>query len=522
MKRREFERFQQRYPQPHQAFFSRPYFSRRAFLQGVAGIAGSRVLPAIAPAAASARGAMAKGTARNFILILLSGRPSHVDAFDLKMTEGVSPAALRPERVNGILWPMGLLPKLDAQLGNVAVIRSMRSWALVHETGQRWVQVGRNPLSAKCSIAPHIGSIIARQKEAERRPSDSFPPFVALELDEGAGGWAARAVPLDSAFGQRSLRAGERAMELRALLALVLLPAAVSAQTGVWESLADYLIEAFEISTTVLNGQVFAACGLTAAGAVNRVFIYDPLIDTWAETVPLPLPNGGDHCNLASAHGNLCLLGALVRAQCPALAEGGTFEFDPATLKWTRVGEMPTPRAASGVAVVGTKIYVAGGISGNTNYAAMKVFDVVTREPTRLPDMPTRRDHLVARVVDEKIYAIAGHPGRGQNTPANEKYDPVTVAWRARAAIPTLGGGMASGVFTNRIVLFLPTGLPPPPAQIIVKRAGMASRPMAARRDSRSGRVGIRPLSERRYYFQNEATNKGNYRIVFLKSRTQT
>ena len=40
------------------------------------------------------------------------------------------------------------------------------------------------------------------------------------------------------------LRAGERAMELRTLLALVLLPAAVSAQTGLWEALADYPIEA--------------------------------------------------------------------------------------------------------------------------------------------------------------------------------------------------------------------------------------------------------------------------------------
>ena len=241
-------------------------------------------------------------------------------------------------------------------------------------------------------------------------------------------------------------------MELKLIAALCAVSCAF-AQTGVWESLADYPIEAFEVSTTVLQGKVFAACGLTAAGAVNRAFLYDPLIDTWAETVPLPLLNGGDHCNLAAANGKLYLLGALVRAQGPALADGSTFEFDPAKGEWTRIAEMPTPRGASGVAVIGNKIYVAGGISGNTNYAAMEVFDVVTREWTRLPDMPTRRDHLVAQAVGGKVYAIAGHPGRGQNTSANEEYDPATMTWRFRAPIPTPGGGMTGGVFANRFVI---------------------------------------------------------------------
>ncbi len=62
-------------------------------------------------------------------------------------------------------------------------------------------------------------------------------------------------------------------MELRSLAALCAASCAF-AQTGVWERLADYPIEAFEVSTIVLQGKVFAACGLTAAGAVNRAFLY--------------------------------------------------------------------------------------------------------------------------------------------------------------------------------------------------------------------------------------------------------
>lgn len=198
MKNTEFESFQQRYPQRRQAFFGRPYFSRRAFLRGAAGVAGSLMLPSFSTAATSPNGATTKNTARNLIFILMSGGPSHVDTFDLKMIDGVSPAPLGPERVNGILWPTGLMPKLSTHLGSMAIIRSMRSWALVHETGQRWVQVGRNPRNAEGSVAPHIGSIIAREKEIERRPSDSFPPFVALDVNEavGSGYFSARYAPL--------------------------------------------------------------------------------------------------------------------------------------------------------------------------------------------------------------------------------------------------------------------------------------------------------------------------------------
>ena len=129
------------------------------------------------------------------------------------------------------------------------------------------------------------------------------------------------------------------------------------------------------------------------------------------------------------------------------------FEYNPETDAWARVAEMPTPRAASGVAVVGTKIYVIGGISGNTNYASAEVFDTETRQWTRLPDMPTARDHLTAQAVRGRIYAIGGRLGRGQDTRVNEELDPVVPAWRTREPSPFRAEGMGSGVIGDRIVL---------------------------------------------------------------------
>lgn len=67
-------------------------------------------------------------------------------------------------------------------------------------------------------------------------------------------------------------------------------------------------------------------------------------MDQWSEAAPAPLSNGGDHCNLAASGGKLYLLGALVRATGAALAEGGSYEYDPKSNAWMQVGQMPRRR----------------------------------------------------------------------------------------------------------------------------------------------------------------------------------
>ena len=186
------EDFAQKYPHHHQTFFTRPHWTRRRFFQVAgAGLAGSylaRKASASAPAPViTSQGMTTKNTAKNCIFILLTGAISVVDTFDLKVTNGVTPANFNPTMVNGINWPMGLLPKLGAQLPNLAIVRSMSAWALVHSLAQTWSQIGRNPAAALGNIAPNIGSVVAIEKDPFRTPSQVFPTFVALNSPSGAG-----------------------------------------------------------------------------------------------------------------------------------------------------------------------------------------------------------------------------------------------------------------------------------------------------------------------------------------------
>jgi hypothetical protein len=185
-----FNQFVDKYPHPHRSLFNRPHLSRRAFFEVAgAGVAGSFLIPKAAQGCTVqvAQQVTTQNTAKNVIYIQMAGAPSHTDMFDLKVLNGTTPAAFTPTMVKNTNWPMGILPKMGAQLGNMAIVRSVNAWALVHSLAQEWVQIGRNPAAALGNIAPSIGSVVAIETANQRTPSQVFPTFLALNAATAVG-----------------------------------------------------------------------------------------------------------------------------------------------------------------------------------------------------------------------------------------------------------------------------------------------------------------------------------------------
>ncbi len=185
-----FKKFVTKNPHPHKTFFNRPHWTRRQFFEVLGSGVTASYLATQARADESGTATQAVTTinkAKNCIFILLTGAPSHTDTFDLKVVNGVTPANFKASAINGLQWPTGLLPNLAAQLPNVAIVRSMRAWALVHSLAQTWTQIGRNPAAALGNIAPNIGSVVAIEKDSQRLPGQVFPTFLALNSPSGVG-----------------------------------------------------------------------------------------------------------------------------------------------------------------------------------------------------------------------------------------------------------------------------------------------------------------------------------------------
>ena len=167
-----------------------PDLSRRGFLQlGAGGLVASWFLksPAAAWAAESAA-VTTRSTAKNVIFVFLPGAPSQVDTWDLK--EGAwTPSDFAPAGFGGGLrFPAGLMPNLANRLGDLSIVRSMKSAALVHGLGQTWVQIARNPTGATGSEAPNMGAVAALELEKQRGPNDVLPAFLSLNTQAGLSG----------------------------------------------------------------------------------------------------------------------------------------------------------------------------------------------------------------------------------------------------------------------------------------------------------------------------------------------
>ena len=171
-------------PEQGTRFWRRPHLGRRSFFHHLgAGVGGYFLLPSRPSETVARAGVTTKGTAKNCIFILMSGGPSHVDTFDFKEGDW-TPTAMAPTSFGDVRWPMGLLPNLSAHLENVALVRSVKSWALVHVLARTWVMIGRNPAQGSARFAPHIGSVVSQELQS---PNATLPAFVSLNTNNGPG-----------------------------------------------------------------------------------------------------------------------------------------------------------------------------------------------------------------------------------------------------------------------------------------------------------------------------------------------
>jgi hypothetical protein len=175
-------------------------FSRRRFLKiGATGLVASYFADVLSPSllqAATGSGPVLKNSAKNCILIFLSGAPSHIDTWDLKEGAWTPAADFAPTTYGQMRFPQGLMPKTAEHLNDLAIVRSGLSWAAVHGLAQAWAQIARNPGGATGSIAPHIGAVVSLESQVARKPTDILPGFVSInQVMAGSGYLSAQYAP---------------------------------------------------------------------------------------------------------------------------------------------------------------------------------------------------------------------------------------------------------------------------------------------------------------------------------------
>ena len=205
----------------------------------------------------------------------------------------------------------------------------------------------------------------------------------------------------------------------------------------------------FETTAVSLDGFIYVPGGLTARNSHKTLLRYDPASDAWTELSSLP--DFRNHIGITTFEGKIFLSGGIY-GEFFFDGQARTFwVYDPQTDAWSSLTDMPTGRAAHGMAVIDGKFYVVGGVlSPGGDNSELWVYDPSTQTwDTSRAHLPTPRDHLIVVAYDGKLYTIGGR--YSDNLPTVEIYDPATDTWTQGPDMPTARSGMGYAILNGQL-----------------------------------------------------------------------
>lgn len=239
--------------------------------------------------------------------------------------------------------------------------------------------------------------------------------------------------------------------------------------TGNWAAKADLPYRVQEIYPALHQGKLWVAGGLSPdvpAAQQNvsaRVVVYDPRADTWTDGPPLPEPR--HHPVLVSTGDELWAFGGFV------IANGGRWSNSRDVLRladgaeqWQRVAKLPAPLSETVAGVVDGAVYLATGRSprdaGNADWGDQTDtptawrFDPATLTFEPRASAPHALNSAAGAVLGGKLYVAGGRTVNGGNAASLQIYEPATDQWRTGADMPQAQGGLAAAAVNGLLYVF--------------------------------------------------------------------
>lgn len=138
----------------------------------------------------------------------------------------------------------------------------------------------------------------------------------------------------------------------------------------------------------------------------------------WKELAPLPTPR---FAAAAVNIGKRLLVCGGVAFRPEGFNNFDFFEtYDPALNSWSKESELklPWPAAGQGLCVLGDRLYFMGGYSTDSIHPRAAVYDIGQRQWSRLPDMPIPRAAMGVATHNNSVFLIGGWANDGR-TPVN-------------------------------------------------------------------------------------------------------
>lgn len=197
---------------------------------------------------------------------------------------------------------------------------------------------------------------------------------------------------------------------------------------------------------------------------IQPVDCYDPVTNTWTEAARPPVEV--HHFQPVVWENKIWLVGAMTGKYPHETALDHIPIYDPQSDSWSRGPSLPAERRRGGAGAVihAGKLYVVCGIINghwDGNVAWLDRYDLKTGVWSQLPDAPHARDHFQAAVIGTRIYAAGGRRTSGATqevfnlvVPEVDEFDIKSGKWTTlEAPLPTPRAGTASINLSGKLVV---------------------------------------------------------------------
>ena len=197
----------------------------------------------------------------------------------------------------------------------------------------------------------------------------------------------------------------------------------------------------------------------------QTVDVYDYTTNTWTSLLN-SAPLEFNHFQATEYQGLIWIIGAFKTNNFPSeLPAEHIWIFDPATKEWMQGPAIPInrQRGSAGLTVYNDKFYITGGntIGHDGGYVAwFDEFDPATGIWTALADAPRPRDHFHSAVIGNKLYLAGGRLTGGTGgtfkpvIPEVDVYDFTTATWSTLAAnLPTPRAAASVVTFKDKLLV---------------------------------------------------------------------
>lgn len=213
---------------------------------------------------------------------------------------------------------------------------------------------------------------------------------------------------------------------------------------GVYTQLTAGATKRASACGAVLNGKLYVLGGVNSQ-YLSDFWCYDFSTGKWVQLISDYIERSG--ASMVAFEGKLYVVGGMSGNTSPTWRKELKV-YDPVTETWSAKAVPPNSRIEHCAVVIGRKMYLWGGMQGNTPYgpAAIWVYDFDANSWTTIGSVPSATVHCDIAVVDGKLYSYEGN--------FMKVFNPADGSWKALTALQTARDAGRLSVVEGKIYLY--------------------------------------------------------------------